>query len=371
MGFFWFLSIKNKMRTIKFTIDDANQKQFSIALKNNVNHYFKDNGFSKKGDYKMFLKAIIMLSLYLVPFILLLTIPMHTFFAFLIAIMMGIGEAGFGMSVMHDAAHGSFSKKNWLNQVFSSTIFLLGTNELNWKIQHNYFHHMFTNIYGYDEDIETAVVIRLSEHAPLKKYHQFQYLYAFLLYGLLTLSKLVTDFGQLMRYNKLGITKERNLNPFNQYLKMIIAKMIYLFIIIGLPLMLTDFTLWQIIVGFVIMHVTAGMIMSAIFQMAHVVKGAQQPLPDSDGKINNEWGFHQLLTTSNFAKNNKFLCWYIGGLNFQIVHHLYPNVCHLHYPAISNIVEQTAHDFGYTCNINPTFIDALFSHITRLKELGK
>jgi linoleoyl-CoA desaturase len=237
-------------------------------------------------------------------------------------------------------------------------------------VQHNILHHTFTNIYGYDQDIETKALIRLSDHSPLKKVHRFQFVYAFFLYGLMTLSKLFTDFGQLIDFNKSGITEEQNSSPKKEIVKLIITKLIYGFTVLGLPFILSDYKWWQIILGFAILHITAGIIMSTVFQMAHVVEGANQPLPDENNVIKNEWVVHELSTTSNFAKNNFFLNWYVGGLNFQIEHHLFSNVCHIHYRNISPIVEKTAHEFGFIYNCKPTFINALGSHIRRLKMLG-
>ncbi|MFI0431099.1 fatty acid desaturase family protein [Mariniflexile sp. HMF6888] len=358
------------MKTVKFISNDSHQKEFGTEVRKNVNNYFREKGISKKGNAMMFVKAIIMLSIYIVPFVFILTTPMNIWLVVLLVILMGVGEAGIGMSVMHDAAHGAFSSKQWVNNLFASTIYLLGSNTFNWKVQHNIFHHSFTNIYGYDEDIETKAVIRLCRHAPLKKFHRFQHVYAFFFYGLMTLSKLVTDFGQLVKFNKAGLTKEQGRKPPLEIVKLIIAKAIYVSIIIGLPLLLTDFIWWQILVGFAILHITAGMIMSTVFQMAHVVEGTEQPLPE-EGVIKNTWAVHELLTTSDFARNNLFLNWYIGGLNFQIEHHLFTNICHIHYRKMAPIVEQTARDFGLTYNLKPTLIDAFTSHIRRLRALGR
>lgn len=359
------------MKTLRFTNEDLLQKQFGSAVRKNVNNYFIENNISLKGNASMYIKAIIMLIIYIAPFIILLTVPMGRWVALLLAIIMGIGEAGIGMSVMHDAAHSSFSEKKWINKIFSFTIYILGSNALNWKIQHNILHHTFTNIYGYDQDIETKAVIRLSPHAPLKKIHRYQYIYAFFFYGLMTLSKLVTDLGQLIEYNKTGITREQNLRPVVEIVNLVITKIIYISILIGLPLLFTTFTWWQILMGFSVMHITAGIIMSTVFQMAHIVEGAEQPSPNSEGVIENEWAVHELRTTSDFARDNIILNWYAGGLNFQIEHHLFPNVCHVHYRKIAPIVERTAKEFGFKYNLKPSFFQALKSHVIRLKELGR
>src|ERR1035437_5052185 len=138
------------MKRVKFISDNPVQKEFGHAVRKNVSNYFKEKGISTKGNTAMLVKAIIMLSIYIAPFVFLLTVPTGIWQALLLVILMGIGEAGVGMSVMHDAAHGSFSDKKWLNKLFSSTMYLLGSNTFNWKVQPNILHHTFTNIYGFD-----------------------------------------------------------------------------------------------------------------------------------------------------------------------------------------------------------------------------
>ena len=354
---------------IKFIANDK-QKQFAATVRKKVNDYFKENGISTKGNASMVLKAIVMLSFYIVPFIILLTVPISIWAGLLLVILMGIGVAGIGMSVMHDAVHGSYSRKQWINNLLGGTIYLLGSNVFNWKIQHNILHHTHTNINGVDEDIESRGPLRLSQHAQLRKIHRYQHIYAFFFYGLMTFSKLTKDFTQLVKYNKSGITRKYGINPTFEFTKMVVYKLIYLFVIIGLPMLLTDFKWWQILIGFFIMHWITGCILSTIFQMAHVVEGTEQPIPNEKGVIENDWAIHQLNTTSDFGRNNLFLNWYIGGLNFQIEHHLFPNICHIHYRKISPIVEQTANEFGLVYNLKPTFLNAFASHIRRLKELG-
>jgi linoleoyl-CoA desaturase len=295
---------------------------------------------------------------------------MNVWIAVLMAALIGTGMAGIGMCVMHDAVHGSYSHKQWVNKMLGSTMYLLGSNVFNWKIQHNYLHHAYTNIDGYDQDIASRGPIRLSQYAPLKKIHRYQYIHAFFFYGLMTISKLIRDFTQLLEYNKAGITRQYRINPVSEYIKMIIVKILYLFVFIGLPVLFTPFSWWQVLLGFFIMHWVAGCILSTIFQMAHVVEGTEQLLPDAEGIIESEWAVHELLTTSDFARNNLFLGYYAGGLNFQIEHHLFPNICHIHYRKIAPVVEKTAKEFGFNYNLKPTFRNALYSHIRRLKELG-
>lgn len=356
------------MKIIKFERD---RSQFMATLRKNVNDYFKEKGITPRGNWKIAVKSAVMLSLYIAPFVLMLTVPMYGWMIFPLSVIMGIGMAGTGMSVMHDAVHGSVSKKRWLNDLMGSTIFLMGTTTFTWKVQHNVLHHTFTNIDGMDEDIGNRTVLRFSRHAPLKKIHRFQHIYAFFFYSLMTFSKLIKDFSQLNKYNKEGLTREQNAKPSVEFIKLIGTKIIYLSMAIGLPLLLSDFTWWQVVLGFVIMHCTGGLIMAVVFQLAHVVEGVEQPLPTEDGAIENEWAIHQLETTSNFSRNNGFLNWFVGGLNFQVEHHLFPNICHIHYKKISYIVEKTALEYGLPYNMKPSFINALASHTRTLRNLGR
>ena len=194
------------MRNIKFKSHDSRQAQFAAAVRKNVDNYFKEKAISPKGNWKMTLKSAAMLSLYFVPFVLVLFVPMSGWLALPLAFIMGMGKAGIGMSVMHDAAHGSYSRKRWVNELMSANIYLLGSNVFTWKMQHNVLHHTYTNIDGLDGDIAPRGPIRLCEHSPVLKIHKYQYVYAFFLYGLMTLSKMVKDFTQLRFFINVEIT---------------------------------------------------------------------------------------------------------------------------------------------------------------------
>jgi linoleoyl-CoA desaturase len=292
------------MESIKFVRQNNKEREFAYEIRKRVRSYFKDNNKSIYGNFGMYLKSVVILGVYLVPFIMLLTTSLSPWAALGLAVIMGIGEAGVGMSIMHDGVHHAYSSIKWINNLASSTMFLLGSNIFNWKIQHNIKHHSYTNIYNYDPDISDLKIIRLCQYGPLKKYHRYQHFYAFPLYGLMTIARLFGEIGVLMEYNKKGITKEQNVNPIWQLVKLIVIKVIYFAVIIGLPSM----------------HITAGMIMSTIFQMAHVVEGTDQLLVKKDLQIKNDWLVHQLRTTSDFGRKNGLFSWYIGGLDYQIEH---------------------------------------------------
>ncbi|WP_337040372.1 fatty acid desaturase family protein [Emticicia sp. 17c] len=343
---------------------------FFSVLRDNVDRYFKDNEIEKTGGQAILLKAIFMLSLYLIPYSLILTGLFSPVQMLGLTIIMGFGVAGVGMSVMHDAIHGSFSEYKWINKLFGSSLYLLGGNVYNWEIQHNRLHHTFTNIHDIDEDITGKFLLRLSCADKLKSIHRFQHIYAFFLYSLMTISFLWKDFKEISLYNEMSKTGLVKSYPRKEIVRLIIGKVIYLLTLLVLPMIVLDLSFWQCLLGFLIMHCVAGLILSTIFQLAHIVEGASQPAPDNNGNINNAWAIHQLQTTSNFASKNHMFSWYIGGLDYQIEHHLFPHISHIHYRAISAIVRNTAHDFDIPYNDKASFTNALDSHIRMLKNLG-
>jgi linoleoyl-CoA desaturase len=153
--------------------------------------------------------------------------------------------------------------------------------------------------------------------------------------------------------------------------KLFIGKLIYYAIFLVMPFLLTDYSIWQILLGFFIMHFTCGLVLAVIFQLAHVVEDTNYPLPDDAGQLENNWAIHQLYTTADFAGRNKLLTWYAGGLNYQVEHHLFPTVCHIHYAKIAKIVKETAQEFNLPYNSYPTFLQALSSHTKMLYNLGR
>ncbi len=357
-------------QTIHFKSNLPEEKQFWKALRKNVNTYFETNNISPKANTEMVIKTIMMMLAYFIPLCCVFYLPSSILTGLILVIIIGFAKAGIGMSVMHDALHGAYSSKKWVNKLVGSSMYMIGSNVFNWKIQHNIYHHAYTNIDGLDEDIQTRWIIRLSEYTPLKPIHRFQHIYAFVLYGLMTFSMLISDVTQLISYNKQGLTQKHGGKSKNELGKMLAVKFIYLFIMIALPLLITDYRWWQVLIGFTIMHWIAGFILSLVFQLAHIVEGAHQHEGHGTVDVENEWAVHQMLTTADFAPKNRLLNWYVGGLNFQVVHHLFPHICHVHYPKLAIIVAQTAAEYGISYNIKPTLTSAIQSHIVRMKELG-
>jgi linoleoyl-CoA desaturase len=349
------------------------QADFFSTLNQRVNEYFKSNNISRYANTEMKIKTIFMFSLYLAPYILMITGSVSNSWAmFGLCILMGFGMAGIGLSVMHDANHGGYSNKSWINNFLGFSLNAVGGNAFNWKVQHNVLHHTYTNIHEVDEDISPRGILRMTPYGDWKAFHRFQHFYAWFFYGLLTLVWVIAkDFIRLIKYQKEGLVKKQKADIITEWIILIATKAFYIFYIFVLPSLLLPVTWWQILIGFVAMHYLAGFILAVIFQPAHVIDGTEYPLPDEEGKMENSWAIHQLHTTTNFANKSRWFSWYVGGLNFQVEHHLFPNICHVHYRKISKIVKNTAEEFGLPYKSEPTFVDALVGHAKLLKELGK
>jgi linoleoyl-CoA desaturase len=358
-----------KKVTLKFSRKDP--ANFFRTLNSRVNKYFRENNIKRTGNWKVWFKTLIMFSLFLVPYALILTLNMTPWLQVILVFVMGIGMAGVGMNVMHDGNHGSFSNKDWINKLMGSSIYILAGNVYNWKVQHNVLHHTYTNVHGHDEDLDAGRILRFTKHAQWKWYHRFQHYYSILLYGLLTINwAITTDFVQMKRYMKRKLSYGEFPNPFINWSTLVVSKVIYLGIWILLPILILKLSWWKILIGFFLMHYTAGLILSVIFQLAHIMDEAEMPMPENDGSLKNTWAIHQLKTTVNFSPKNKFINWFTGGLNHQVEHHIFPNISHIHYGKIAEIVKKTAKEFNLPYNEFKTTRKAIIAHFNYLKLMG-
>lgn len=357
---------------IRFVDKDKDKALFFLTLRKRVDSYFKENNISKHYNSTMVIKTIVLLAAYVGPFVYLLLVNPSFKIALILWSVMGLGLSGVGMSIMHDANHGAYSKSHKVNYWLGSTLNMLGGSVFNWKLQHNVMHHTYTNIVDYDDDIADKLILKFNPHTQVKWYHKLQFIYAFLFYGILTLYwALLKDFIQFHKYTKQGVntsSKEQNRIIF---LKIVLSKIGYFAVFFALPVFVFHIPFMQIVWGYLLMQFISGIILTVVFQLAHTVEGTSHPLPKTDYTIENNWAVHQLNTTVNFSRKNKLLSWYVGGLNFQVEHHLFPNICHVHYPAVSEIVKSTCDEFGIPYLENPTFISALKSHIKAVISFGK
>lgn len=347
-------------------------EHFFPTLKKRVDGYFTERQIKKQGNRKLYIKAVVLLTVYLAPFVLILTLELPGVVQLALWSLIGFALAGIGMSVMHDANHGSFSKNRIVNYFMGHTLNLLGGSVCNWKMQHNVLHHTYTNVAEMDEDIDDKLLMRFCPHSERKSYHRFQFIYVVFFYSILTLYWVTfKDFVQYIQYRRHQVFCEEKKSHWQKLVQILMMKFIYFFIILYLPIAIIGLPVGVTVGGFLLMQGIAGFILALVFQLAHTVQGTSHPLPNTEGIIENDWAIHQLQTTANFARKSKWISWYVGGLNFQVEHHLFPYISHVHYPQIAEIVKATAEEFDVPYLESKTFMGAVGSHFSFLYDLGK
>ncbi len=365
------MAVINKKKIVKFAPKEKDGFYDTVKLK--VNDYFVSNNISPYSDTRMYIKTAAMLSMYFVPYIVIVTGfgAMSLWLFYGLWLLMGLGIVGIGTSVMHDSNHGAYTDNKAINNFLGGVLNLLGGYAPNWKIQHNILHHTYTNIEGLDEDIDAGKGLRMTPEKQLKPFHKYQHIYAWGLYCLMNLYWIVAkDYKLIFRYSKNGLLQNQKLTLRRAVIELSLLKVLYIGYIIVLPIMFSGEAWYHVALGILAMHIVAGFSLAVIFQPAHVVQTSDYSMPDDDRKMENSWAMHQVLNTADFAPDNKLVSWFIGGLNFQIEHHLFPHVCHVHYPKIAKIVATVAADYDIPYQVMPTFRSAIAAHGKMLKKLG-
>ncbi|WP_205504143.1 fatty acid desaturase family protein [Rufibacter psychrotolerans] len=349
---------------------NTEKSTFYATTRLRVDAYLKEKGSSRNANGAMWRKIAFYLTVTAGLYGLILSNQFSVWPMFGLALLLGVFSALIGFNVCHDAIHGSLSASGRVNKIYSFVFNLIGASPYVWNLTHNVVHHTYTNIPGHDEDIEVAPgLIRVNPEEKVTKAQRFQHIYAFGLYSLSSLSWVLRKDYIKFFQKQIGAQATAN-HPRKEYYKLFLYKAIYYVLFMVLPLVVLDITWWQFVIGFVGMHLAEGLVMGLVFQLAHVVEGTDFPAPNEDGNMEEAWANHQMRTTANFATRSKVAGFLLGGLNQQIEHHLFPKVCHIHYPGISAIVKATAHEFGLPYIESPTFSQALGSHYRMLKKLG-
>lgn len=354
------------MSTPKFAVK---AQSFHAELKRRVNAYFDEAGKNPTGNFYLYFKAILFG---------LAAVALYTHLVFYTpGIILGIVEsillggciAGIGFNVMHDGAHGSFSRKKVVNVVAAFSLNILGGSSFMWNVKHNMIHHSYTNIDGIDDDINIHPWMRMSSTQKKYKLHKYQHRYFWFLYSLLYIFWIfASDYIKYFK-QKIGDMPLKKMHV-SDHVVFWLFKATNLFLFIALPIMMVGFLPW--LLGFLVTTLFAGFVLSIVFQLAHTVEHTHFPMPnEADGRIADEWAIHQLKTTANFATKNKLISFLVGGLNFQVEHHLFPKISHVHYPAISKIIRQTCEEFNVQYVEYPRLRMAIASHVAYLREMGR
>jgi linoleoyl-CoA desaturase len=351
---------------IKIKFEKPVNSGFSSVVRERVLSYFKDNRIPMHGNKDLYLKAVGFLFVYCALYIGIISNEFQGWKLIALYTCLGSIKALIGFNIVHDALHNSFCSNPKINRFLGYWFDLNGTSSHIWKISHNSEHHVYTNVPGVDQDIEKAIWLRFSPKDKLYWFHYFQNWYAPFLYCITTLYWVhISDFTWFYKEFKKRTLSRSEVSLF------LFFKSVNFLAFILVPLIYLDAPWWQVLLGCLGMQFAGGITTSFVFQMAHLVEGLEYPEPDATGKIPRDWAMHEMATTSNFATHNAWLSFLLGGLNFQVEHHLFPQICHVHYPAIAKIVKATAKEYGVPYHEKKTLTRALKSHFLHLKYLGR
>jgi linoleoyl-CoA desaturase len=354
------------MQMPKFSSSPHN---FHSDLKKRINNYFDQLGKSTTGNFSLYLKASVLAIGFIGLYIHLVFFTPPVILAISECVLLGCVISAIGFNVMHDGGHGSFSKSKFVNRMAAFSLNVLGGNSFIWNTKHNIIHHSYTNVDGVDDDINIQPFLRMSSNQKRLKMHKYQHVYFWGLYAMLYILWIfLLDYNKYFR-SRVGEVPLKKMSVMD-HINFWFFKLLHAFIFIALPIYMTSVTAW--IVGFLITATVTGLLISIVFQLAHTVEHTTFPVANLDtNKIENEWAIHQVNTTANFATHNRLVSWLVGGLNFQIEHHLFPKISHVHYPAISKIIRQACADHGIPYIEYPRVRLAIASHVTFLKQLGR
>ncbi len=353
----------------KITFSNSNN-EFYQSLKASVDAYFKERNIKKTGDWRLFSKTVILIGSAITIYLLLMLTNLNGFLALALCGLLGFIFASIGFSVMHDANHGSYSTRPKLNDLLGLSANAMGASSFFWKQKHNIIHHTYTNVDGIDDDIAKSPIIRQCESQKWVPAHKIQHLYLLPVYSLSSIFWIfVMDFTKYFT-RKIYTTDAWKMSTKNHVIFWA-TKAGYLTFYIVLPIMVWGVLPW--VAGFLFLNVIMGLTLSLVFQLAHVVENTEFEHIglDETKHVETAWAEFQLKTTANFAMGNKVISWFVGGLNYQIEHHLFPKVSHVHYPAISKIVMEKCAEYNFPYNKYDTMSEALASHFRVMKSLGQ
>lgn len=339
---------------------------FHMELKRRVDEYFRRTGLQPQGGRALHVKGAIMLVWLASSYLLLMLAAPNVWQGALLSVSLGLAVAGLGFNVMHDANHGAYSRNPRVNRILGYSLDLIGGSSYLWRHKHNVLHHTYTNISGLDTDGDVGPVLRLNPSQPRLPVHRWQHLYAWLLYAVYTLKWwFFDDFREL-------ITGRIGGNPYPRpgradLAGALLGKAVFFTWAFVLPVIVHP--TWWLLGVWVLASATTGIVLAAVFMLAHCLGEVEHQ--DAAAGAHEEWAIHQVRTTSDFAHGSRLIRWYVGGLNYQVEHHLFTRICHIHYPALAEIVEQVCREHGVRYRSQPTMRAALAANLRYLRALGR
>lgn len=342
--------------------------EFLTVLRQRVDDYFHTTGRPQRDCPKMYLKTAVIFAWVIATYVGLVFFATTWWQALPLAVSIGLAMSAVGFNIQHDGSHQAYSNRAWINKLMAMTMDLMGASSYAWDRKHNTIHHTYTNITGHDDDIELGILGRLSPHQKRMKFHRLQHLYLWVLYGFMSIKwQIVDDFRDVIRGK---ISTHRMPRPKGWDLVVFLAgKLTFFTLAFVIPIAMCG--VWPVLACYVVAAFVQGVTLSVVFQLAHCVDNADFPMPEPEtGRMENTWAVHQIETTVDFARNSRIVSWFTGGLNFQVEHHLFPRICHINYPALSKVVEETCREYGVKYAAHKSFFAGVMSHFRWLRQMG-
>lgn len=357
----------SQLSKLKFTGSD----RFLHELRKRVDAYFESTGKRRRDCPKMYFKTATIMLWFFGAYAALLFFASSLWTILPLAVVLGMAIAAIGFNIQHDGGHKAYSDRAWVNKMMALTLDLMGGSSYLWDWKHNSIHHTYTNITGHDDDIDVGMLGRLSPHQKRYPFHRMQGIYLWVLYGFLSIKWHFWDDFYNIAIGRIGGHKIRR--PKGRDLAVFIGgKIAFFSLAFVIPMLLHPF--WVVVGVYAIAAFVSGVVLSVVFQLAHCVQEADFPMPEANPaggeRIPSAWAIHQVQTTVNFARQSRVLCWFLGGLNFQIEHHLFHRICHVHYPELSKVVEEVCREFGIRYASHKTFLAGVISHYRWLARMG-
>ncbi|MCE5278783.1 MAG: acyl-CoA desaturase [Planctomycetaceae bacterium] len=352
------------IRRLEFASDTA----FQTELRRRVDEFFRASGRRRRDCWQMYLKSAIILAAFGASWWMLVFVARTPAAGLALAVVLGLSIALIGFNIQHDGGHMAYSEHRWVNRIAAGMMGLIGGSSYTWRWKHSVIHHMYVNVTGYDNDIDVQPLGRFSPHQKRRWFHRWQHIYMWAFYGLETVKlQLIDDFRYLI-FGRFG--PHRVGRPLRwELVNFIVGKAAFACLAFVVPMLFHS--VWVVLFYYLVTVWVTGLVMVLVFVLPHLVDDAEFPLPAEPGRMDRPWAVHQASVTVDFARGNRVLTWLLGGLNFHKEHHLFPLICHVNYPAMSAVVQQTCRDFGLAYKEHRSFLAGIASHYRWLRRLAR
>jgi linoleoyl-CoA desaturase len=352
------------MKTLYFAPEKSD---FFKELKSKVDAHFEQKNSSVFGNRKMKIKLAIMFTIYLLAYASVFIYGENTTMLYFLYAFLGGWSVLLGLNIGHDAAHGAIFKRPKANKRLLFIFEILGTNSYNWVNRHLGAHHVYPNVMNYDSDIQQTSVVKIFPKDTHRKYHVFQFIYMPLIYMLYILRWVVYRDFKDAKSKRIGVYDNSNY-PVKEILKMVLFKVLYLTQMIVIPALLMDLTFMTTIWAFLLLTVFGSLVITLVLLSTHVGEDANFPEPNAQNALPHSWSYHQVITAADFGTESHTINLLFGGFNHHVIHHLFPHICHIHYPDLTPLLIETAEKYGLEYRSKKYLFAAVLSHFKLLKR---